>query len=178
MLVIADLDIFNDLKLSNEFGFGLGGRFAAFQDGPWFQPGGMNSAVAPQQQQQLEALKSQEIASEWDRWRAHGARQDWLSGRQSSRHNVTTSDEPTSTTPDHNQAHVHFKQLLDHSCSSSNIQEKQQQYPQQRTWENEVPHRSSSWPAMFGAPDQHTAQVRILSHVLQVIVLKSRVHDN
>lgn len=132
----------------------------------------MNSTVAPQQQQQFEVLKRQEIASEWDRWRAHGARQEWPSGRQSSRHNDTTSDEPTSTTPDHN-PHVHFKQLLDHSCSSSNIQEKQQQHQQPRTWENEVPYRSSSWPAMFGAPDQHTAQVRIL----QVIVLEFSVHD-
>lgn len=132
-------------------GFGPGGRFTAFQDGPWLQPGGINQAtVTPQQQ--LEALKRQEIASDWDRWRAHGARHDWHSSRQSSRHNTvtTTSDEPT---PDQN-SHGHFKQLLDHSCSSSNVQENQQ-----RAREDEITHRSPGWPAMFGAPDQHIAQV-------------------
>jgi len=104
-------------------------------------------------QQQLEALKRQEIASEWDRWRAHGARQEWPN-RQSSRHHVVTStpEEPGSTTPDQS-SHVHFKKLLDQSCSSSNVQEKQP-----RAREDEVTHKAPGWPAMFGVQDQHIAQ--------------------
>ncbi|KAG0632028.1 hypothetical protein M758_1G299300 [Ceratodon purpureus] len=130
----------------------LGGRFAAFQEGPWLQPGAINPATALPQQ--LEVLKRQEIASEWDRWRAHGARQDWPR-QQSSRHNVnvTSSDEPNSTTLENSR--IHFKQLLDHSCSSSNVQEKQQQ----ATREDEVTHRSPGWPALFGSASDHiTAQ--------------------
>lgn len=130
-----------------------GGRFPAFQDGPWLQPGGIHHPVLASQQQ-LEALKRQEIASEWDRWRAHGPRQEWPNRYSSKHHVVTTTSEPEpgSTTPDHN-SHVHFKKLVDQSCSSSNVQEKQP-----RAREDEVTHKAPGWPAMFGVQDQRIAQ--------------------
>lgn len=119
------------------------------------QPGGINPNTASQLQ--LEALKRQEIASEWDRWRAHGARQDWPRHHSSRSHNVngTSLEEPTSATLENSR--IHFKQILDHSCSSSNVQDKQRQ----RAREDEVTrHRSPGWPALFGsAPDHIAAQV-------------------
>jgi hypothetical protein len=131
---------------------GPGERFAAFQEGPWLQPGGINVPAL-----QLEALERQKT-SEWDRWRAHGARHDWPRGRHNV--NATSSDDPTSTSLENSR--IQFKQLLDHSCSSSNIQENRQQQ-EQRAREDEAVthHRSPGWPALFGsAPDHHiTAQV-------------------
>lgn len=117
------------------------GRFAAFQEGPWLQPGAIIPTMASSQQ--LEALKKQqEKASEWDRWQAQGARQDLP--KQSSRHNA--SEERTSTSLD---SRMLFKQLLEPSRSSSNVQEMQH-----RAREDEVSHRTPGWPVMFGTENQ------------------------
>lgn len=116
------------------------------------QSGGVAPTMAASQQSN--SLKRQEsTASEWDRWQGQGGRQDDWS--RQSKHNV--SDEPTLTLGD---SRIHLKQLLDHSCSSSNVEEKQQ-----CAREDEVTLQTTKWPAVFEIRDQ----VRICVYVFSFL---------
>lgn len=128
-------------KFQKSHNIGLG--FSAYQERPWLQSGGVAPTMAASQQSN--SLKRQEsTASEWDRWQGQGGRQDDWS--RQSKHNV--SDEPTLTLGD---SRIHLKQLLDHSCSSSNVEEKQQ-----CAREDEVTLQTTKWPAVFEIRDQST----------------------
>lgn len=105
------------------------------------QPGGTN---VDQASQHADILKSQQIASEWERWRAHEARAAIQSNKQD------VGDSPISTL----ESPLPFKQLLDHSCGSSNVRD------DRHAKDGEAVHRNPSWH-LFGGQDQLAVQVQV-----------------